>query len=683
MISDVRRLLGAIDVFEERGVITVKGIPTFTFTKDVEKYWQTSKLNKNMFITLNRSEIKLHSFFAIELEVMLSKLLDVAHLRTNRRALIKILHLLRSETWLKNREQVYPPPLDIKYLKEIKFNLLPHQQKFLDHYMFIKPRYNLRGALLMTPAGGGKTVSGISIAVCANPDYTVIVCPKNAVYDVWLKTLKNDMVKPQEVWVAADDMPANPRYKWFIFHYEALERAIALAQRFKDKRCVVLLDECHSLNEVTSLRTDRFLQLCNIAQPVDIIWASGTPIKAMGSETIPLFRSIDPLFTPAVEVAFKKIFNQDMSKANEILAHRLGIIAFNVPKSTFMTDKPIMEDRYVTIPNGAEYTLEAIRLKMATFIQERRNHYAANMHEYETLYFDCLRQHYERTIRNDTERLDYGRYKACVHRFRTKGVPYDGWALDATFCNQFEKNKILPNIPQTLRKPFMESKTVVKYVALKIRGECLGNVLSKERERCNVDMLQAVGFGEIIDGGTKKTVIFTSYVNVVDECYTRLTKDGYSPLRVYGDTNSDLVNIIDTFRKQPDANPLVATYQSLSTAVPLIMANTMIMLNSPFRFHEQEQAIARCWRIGQDSPVYVYRFFLDTQGMPNISTRSEDIFEWSRQQVNQLLGVDINDNTAAAVESLTQESHGELLETDTPLDWFSRNKYPLNPSLGW
>jgi SNF2 family DNA or RNA helicase len=320
---------------------------------------------------------------------------------------------------------------------------------------------------------------------------------------------------------------------------------------------------------------------------------------------------------------------------------------------------------------------------MATFIQERRNHYAANMHEYETLYFDCLRQHYERTIRNDTERLDYERYKACVHRFRTKGVPYDGWALDATFCNQFEKNKILPNIPQTLRKPFMESKTVVKYVALKIRGECLGNVLSKERERCNVDMLQAVGFGEIIDGGTKKTVIFTSYVNVVDECFTRLTKDGYSPLRVYGDTNSDLVNIIDTFRKQPDANPLVATYQSLSTAVPLIMANTMIMLNSPFRFHEQEQAIARCWRIGQDSPVYVYRFFLDTQGMPNISTRSEDIFEWSRQQVNQLLGVDINDNTAAAVESLTQESHAELLETDTPLDWFSRKKYPLNPSLGW
>lgn len=81
MISDVRRLLGAIDVFEERGVITVKGIPTFTFTKDVEKYWQTSKLNKNMFITLNRSGDELHSF-AIELEVMLSKLLDAAHLFT-------------------------------------------------------------------------------------------------------------------------------------------------------------------------------------------------------------------------------------------------------------------------------------------------------------------------------------------------------------------------------------------------------------------------------------------------------------------------------------------------------------------------------------------------------------------------------------------------------------------------
>ena len=677
MIADVRRLLGAIDVFEEKGIITIKGIPTFTFTKDVEKYWKTTRLNNNMFITLKRSEVTFYSFFAIEVEVMLSKLLDEGTIRTNRRALIKILSLLRTETWLKNREIEHPSPLDIKYLKEIKFELLPHQKTFLDHYINIKPRYNLRGTLLMTPAGGGKTISGISIAVCANPDYNIIVCPKNAVYDVWKKTLINDMVKPQDVWVAADNMPANVKFKWFIFHYEALDKALVLANKFKDKKCVILLDESHSLNEISSLRTDRFLQLCNIAKPTDVIWASGTPIKALGTEAIPLFRSIDPLFTPKVEERFKKIFNQDMSKANEILAHRLGIIAFKVPKSTFMTDKPIIEDRFVEIPNGDEYTLEAIRNKMGIYIRERIAFYNANMHEYVSVYEGCLRMHYEKTIKTDDEFLDYARYKDCVHRFRTKGVPYDGWAQDALFCNQFEKKVIIPKLPDSLKKPFTESKTVVKYVALKVRGECLGNVLSKERERCNTDMLKAVEFGDIIDNGLKKTVIFTSYVKVVDACFNTLTNDGYKPLRVYGDTNADLVNIIETFRKTTDVNPLIATYQSLSTAVPLIMANTMIMLNSPFRYHEQEQAIARCWRIGQDKPVYVYRYFLDTKGLPNISTRSEDIFEWSRQQVNQLLGMDISEETVASVENINIES---LAIEDNDL---KTKKYCMHPSAYW
>lgn len=673
MISDARRLLGTIDVFEEKGKITISGIPTFTFTKDVERYWQTTRLNKNMFITLKRSELSIPSFFAIELEIMLTKLLESNSVRTNRRALIKILNLLRTETWLNNREKEHTPPLDIVHLKEIKFTLLPHQKEFLDNYMYIKPRYNLRGTLLMTPAGGGKTISGISIAVCAKAEYVIIVSPKNAVYNVWQKTLLNDMTKPQNVWVAADAKPVNPNCRWFIFHYETLDKAIELAKRYKGKKVVIILDESHSFNEMKSLRTGRFLELCEIANPTDIIWSSGTPIKALGTEAIPLIRSIDPLFTPAIELRFRKMFGQDNNKANEILAHRLGLISYKVSKSEFMSDKPLIEDRYVKIPNGEQYTLTVLKDKMAAYVQERLGYYQAHMYEYEAFYFSCLRMHFERASKSDEEELDYGRYKAVIERFRKKGIPYDGWAVDAMFCNKYEKEVIIPKLPDSLRKQFTEYKTIVKYVGLKVRGECLGNILTKERTRCNVDMIKHINFADIIDNSEKKTLMFTSYVNVVDTAYEHLTKEGYKPLRVYGDTNDNLPAIIKEYKESIDANPLIATYQSLSTAVPLVMANTLVMLNSPFRYHEQEQAIARCWRIGQDKTVYVFRFFLDTNGLPNISTRSEDIFEWSRQQVNQLLGIDVEEEVSIALEGIDAELSAEYIQ----------KKYLSLPSLGW
>ena len=82
------------------------------------------------------------------------------------------------------------------------------------------------------------------------------------------------------------------------------------------------------------------------------------------------------------------------------------------------------------------------------------------------------------------------------------------------------------------------------------------------------------------------------------------------------------------------------------------MANNLIMLNSPFRYHEQEQAISRCLRLGQDKTVTVYRVFLNTGKVPNLSTRSEDINEWSRQQVDAIIGIDSSTDMGFGMESI-------------------------------
>lgn len=683
MFASARRLIGNVNVTESQGLIRIQGIPTGAITNDIAKHWATSRMNSHMFVKLNSSELVIPSFFAVELVHMLKVLYEVRRIRTNRRAIEKILIELHSETWLRNIDSQHESVLDFSQLRQIKFKLLPHQLAFLERYNWVKPRYNLRGILLMVPPGGGKTISDISIAVCTEADIVYIVSPKNAIYTVWAKTLSQDMTSPQKVWIAADEKPFDPTAKWLIYHYETLDKAIQAASKHPHKKTVIILDESHGFNDIAAQRTEKFLELCRITKSTDIIWASGTPIKAMGQEAIPLIRSIDPLFTPDVEARFKRIFGANAERGYDILNHRLGLISYKVPKSEFMDSTPTFIDINVKMPNGDKYTLASLKGVMSTFITERQKYYAARKEEDHAFYRTCISAYYVPRVRGADEDREFREYQSIVASFIKYGFDSRSMGDKAKFCNAFERDCIIPSLPKDLKLRFIDVKSVVKYVDLKIRGECLGRILSKEREQCHVDMIDHIEFDKIIDNSEKKTLIFTSFVKAVDKAFNTLTNGGYAPLRVYGDTNSDLTNIIGQYRDNPDVNPLVATFQSLSSAVPLIMANSVIFLNSPFRSHEEEQAISRCNRLGQDKPVFVYKIHLDTGTEPNISTRSRDILEWSRAQVSSILGVEDTSVDAIALEdvygghyedeygdvSLCLESH-QIVESPPPsLSW--------------
>jgi hypothetical protein len=502
------------------------------------------------------------------------------------------------------------------------------------------------------------TYTTLAVGECLEADLIIVVCPNNAVDRVWASSLQ-DIYKADKpsFWVYAHGKPYNNE-RVLVVHYEGLQALLNLLPKLDLTGTVqIILDECHNLNEINSQRTQLFEQLCKRTGSKDIVFASGTPIKALGAETIPLLRCIDPMFTPDTEARYRKIFGRDGARGIDILRHRMGLISHKVEKSELKLEKPIMKPLSVVIPNGKDFTLPAIRKDMEKFIAERWTYYKGRRKEDEAFWKKCL-DHHKSTLRSRQQFKEFEQYLNYVSLVSKSPDPrYVGDEIKAT--NAYEKTKFGPSLPKEWIKQFRDVKSVIKYTNLKIQGECLGRVLGRKRIECHVAMVPYVDFIGVCESTTKKTVVFTSFVEALEATDKHCKFLGLKPLVVYGKTNNELAQTVSRFDKDAVLNPLIATFASLSTAVPLVMADTMIMLNSPFRAYIFEQAVSRIHRLGADTQTVVYQAHLDTGDEPNISTRSADILQWSQDSVEAIMGIRSPFEVAVAMEEHAEQTLDE------------------------
>lgn len=253
----------------------------------------------------------------------------------------------------------------------------------------------------------------------------------------------------------------------------------------------------------------------------------------------------------------------------------------------------------------------------------------------------------------------YRRYVKQIQRYRGDARQV---GEEIKWVNAYERSAIHTSLPKDLRNPFKEVKSIIKYVNLKIQGEALGRILGRKRTECHVAMVPSIDFKGVIESTAKKTVVFTSFVPVLESMMQHLTEQGFKPQAVYGKTNADLNRTIQQFETNENVNPLGATYQSLSTAVPLVMADTMIMIDAPFRAYIHEQAVSRIHRLGATTQTHVWECHLDTGTEPNISTRSSDILEWSQRQVSAIMGIDSPFEIEESVGGVTVSNEAYGLE---------------------
>lgn len=672
-INSVADYFTSIDAREEGDTIVITGVRTAPLISDIGNRWKTGKITLNIFRKVTMRSLVLDKFFAVELLYILKALVQTRRTRTSRAVITQLISVLETKTWLK--KMTANPGSSLNREKLAKFTVAPlkNQEEFFAMYERQTQCMGLEGYLLAAAPGTGKTMAQYMLAEMLEADVGIMVVPYKALDNVWVATLDTRFKEPPTRWHSFMGTPPTADKKYYIVHYNALPEFYAWLKKtdFKKKKVYVGLDECHNFNDMKALRTEIFVEMCKYLSDHNVLWASGTPLKAMGSEVIPLLRTIDPLFKPHVEERFKKIFGLSSARGIDILANRLGLIMFKVDKEEVFNNNVENYRIDISIPDGERFTLKKIREKMRAFIEERHKYYTTNLKKYHKMYKDALEE-YEYTLGFDLDTKEFKRYLSHVEDMHMNYDPVLH-SEAAAWCNRYEKRNIMPRLKPETRKNFQASRAVYKYLNLKIQGEALGRVLGQEREACNISMLQAIDnykvtelFGEreqyesslleIIAESSSKTLIFTSYVGVVRELAEILSKRKMQPLRVFGETNKDLREIISSFGSDKKANPLIATYMSLGDAVPVTMASTVIFLNAPFRHLEYQQALARVDRIGQEHVVRAFEIYLNTGNEPNISTRSIDIMEWSKAQVEAMMGVKmLPGDAAAALEDLRED----------------------------
>jgi SNF2 family DNA or RNA helicase len=632
-------------------MITIKNFPVSRFSNDAQKVFKTSRLMKlfeSSFIFFGKSSIKLHHFFIPELVYILYHL--------NAPIYRKISNEILMNTWMYDTIRTHSNITDMSLIeKDFVFKLKLYQREFIELYDSKKQQYHLNGYLLAFEMGLGKTFTSLALMHSLKKDAVIIIAPKTGLVSVWKNEIDKVFKQKQEIWVVGDKPK---KAKYYITNYESIDKlSLIMNEVFRANNVGIIVDESHNFRNTDAKRVINLLGIAKSTRCKDILMLSGTPIKALGSEIVPTLELIDPYFDEEAKKIFVKVFGLNTLVAVDIVRNRLGMIMHRKTKDEVekLPKKTNMEVK-IKFAGSDKYTLDNVKTKVLDFIGERKLHYTTTFKEHVNNYNECMSYAYLKLGSNSPDMIKYNEIITELKRYGYSNMDRDQVERVA-WANRYERDKIRPNLTNELKKKFDKSRAVVKYVDMKIMGEVLGGLLNNMRSEMFSQMIEHSPLCEIINKSLKKTICFTTYTDVVRTAdnYVR-TKCGKNPILVYGETSSIIKDNLIKFRANSEINPLIATVQTMSTGVTLIEANTVIFLNQPWRFVDQEQAANRVYRIGQDTDVFVYTFILDTGNQPNLSTRMEDIVSWSKDMFKGIIGDSGVEATSKLYESLLYDN---------------------------
>jgi SNF2 family DNA or RNA helicase len=613
----------------------VHRFPVVNFQRRLAREYGTIKIGK-LITAIGLSirgyrTIVIHKFFVPELIYLLRKF-DYPN---------SLINAIIENTWLNDCDRTdLPGKINMALIaKYMDVELLPHQAEYVANYSKLKHQHQLNGMILSFDQGLGKTLTALAVMVALSKNKVIVFAPKSTLHTVWEHHIKTFFKKDSRIYIAGTTANLSIDYDFYLFNYEAMEKIKPLIKALAKYNTGIIVDESHNFLRMISNRTALLIELRKSLTCEDILMLSGTPLKAVGSEIIPMLHVLDKYFDDAALATFKSALGVNTSVANDILHARLSTMMYRKVKENVVTLPSKTELTYsITIPNGKLYTIDSIKIGAKLFYEGRMKYHATQMHIYLAEFKEVMEYLESATpLRHNN---DFHKYLKQVEWLRKHPVSsMDPGAMEIVkWVNKFEKNEITPLLPKDLAKKFKHCKAAVKYVHLKVQGEVLGQYLMAMRIKMTSAMVEHSKMEDLVNDALKKTIVFSSYIDTVGIAYDYLVKKGFTPLLLHGNTKESAKDAVTRFRANEELNPFVASVNMLVTGVTLIEANTVLFLNKPFRYTDYLQASDRIHRIGQDTPCFIYTLLLETGSEGNLSTRMEDIMMWSKDQFIELVG---------------------------------------------
>lgn len=635
------------------GKIEIKGINYHLLKSRIQRFYQ-DKAIFNIFLPeynaisyraferkrIQRSDIKIdylytEVFFALELVRLFTDLGK----RFRDKTYISMAKEIYENSWLKeadNRAEE-TSEMSLSNLRNITLTLNDYQKDFIAKYPKLKAQLNLKGYILAFEQGLGKTLTAIGMGECLNVDHIYIVCP-NSLKENWAleiqkyykKYMEDEDLWRSEVFICSDRSIYFNRNttKFMIINNESIEKMFPYVMGGKN---LLILDESHNFRNIKSKRVQQLLQLRDMLKCDDTLIMSGTPIKATPDEIVPALLMIDPTFTMEAATTFTKAFKLKSSLGTSLVQTRFGKIMYRKEKDVLEGKLPEkhVESFPLKLSNGDKYIIENVNDVVMNRFSEI---FMAGYDEFKALeepFFKMSEQY-------STSEVEYKKFKTLILQMVKKNEYLH--EIDKIFVENYMK-KVKENIKNKKDRDEYDFliKNYVRYQAHCL-GVAFGEILPPYRRDMYISLYEENKeiFFKMIKDNLKKTLIFTQFKGVANYIYKSLNDFDIGTVMITGDVKNRM-EILKEFKENNAIRVLVATSQTIGTGVTLTEANQMFFFGPPWRDADFEQCSDRIHRIGQTDDCYIYTVTLDTGDALNLSTRMDDILNWSKQMTGSVI----------------------------------------------
>jgi len=549
-------------------------------------------------------------------------------------------HIIES-TWIKEALEPAPVTIDMAKIKS-RLNITPmdYQMEFIEHYFKSKESRQLRGLFLAFDQGLGKTATAIALTQLIEPEQTLIICPNN-LKTVWWRELRKVLKKykrspadwEKETYVYGVHQEGDVRKKkYVIVNFESLTKAIAALN--KEAHMMLIIDESHLIKEMTSSRTKMVLQLIKDYNFSDVLLQSGTPIKGLPHELLPILVILDTQFDDDTVTFYKKIIKTDDPDLLAIFNVRFRYLSFRKTKlqvnKTLNLPPKVEHDVSMTLPNIKDYEIEVVKEEISEYIKAYIESESRFVKGYRKK-VDALVLKYKE--KNAYLRKNYKAYTKVIKAMRG-GLLID--EKERALRNEYER-RLAKVMDRADKREFSDIIGRANNLYASALGKAIGNVYMGKYRQMVID----VGshslpiLKDVFEKSkSKKVIVLGSYPEAVDKCSEVLSASGINNVKITGKiTAQERVLSLEKFAEDDDIQFLVGTLEILSVGFTLVEADSLVFLNQPWRWVDKNQAADRIHRIGQVNTAHIYTIRLE-HDKPTLSTRnneivikSEDIFK--------------------------------------------------------